>query len=242
MRTLRLSTVGAICALGTVVCFVVGAVAIGSSGVGVLIPETGRPGLDWIAAVDDAGWLFFAGAWLVILMGFLGIIALVGFYDTLRLAGPVMILAPILGAVGLTLVTVSHLIPIAMGYAIVPAYMDADPGGQAALAATADTFAAIALVINAAGNFLNWGVVVPLYAVAILTTRALPRWIGWLGLLVGALAGWLGLLSPASSVISSISNIGFIGFFVFMLSMGIALLRRPSRVDEASQASSQPPT
>jgi hypothetical protein len=49
----------------------------------------------------------------------------------------------------------------------------------------------------------------------------------------------LGFLSPASSVISSISNIGFIGFFVFMLSMGIALLPRRSRVDEASQASAQ---
>jgi putative intracellular protease/amidase len=48
-------------------------------------------------------------------MGFLGIVALVGFYDTLRSAGPMMILAPILGTVGLTLVTVSHPIPIAMG-------------------------------------------------------------------------------------------------------------------------------
>jgi hypothetical protein len=46
MRTLRLSTVAAVCALGTVVCFVVGAVAMASSGVGVLIPETGRPGRD----------------------------------------------------------------------------------------------------------------------------------------------------------------------------------------------------
>jgi hypothetical protein len=145
-----------------------------------------------------------------------------------------MILAPILGAVGLTLVTISHLIPIAMGYELVPAYLAADPAGHATLAATADTLAAIALVTNAAGNFLGFGVVVPLYAVAILTTRALPRWIGWLGLLVGALAGWLGLLSPASSVISSISNIGF---FVFMLSMGIALLRRRSKVDELNQAS-----
>ena len=226
MRTLRLSTVGAVCALGTVICFVLGAVAMGSSGVGVLIPETGPPGREWIANVNAAGWLFFAGAWLIILMGYLGIVALVGFYDTLQLAGPVMILAPILGAVGLTLVTVSHLIPIAMGYELVPAYINADPAGQATLAATADTFAATALVTNAAGNFLNFGVVVPLYAVAILTTRALPRWIGWLGLLVGALAGWLGLLSPASSVIVSISNIGFIGFFVFMLTMGIALLRR----------------
>jgi hypothetical protein len=39
---------------------------------------------------------------LIILMGLLAIVALVGFCDALRLAGPV-ILAPILGAVGLTL-------------------------------------------------------------------------------------------------------------------------------------------
>ena len=102
--------------------------------------------------MDRAGGLFFVGPWLIILVGFLGIVALVGFYDTLRLAGPVMILASILGAVELTLVTVSHLIPIAMGYELVPAYLAADPGEQATLAATADTFAAIALVINAAGR------------------------------------------------------------------------------------------
>jgi hypothetical protein len=242
MRTLRLSTIGAVCALGTVVCFVLGVVAMGSSGVGVLIPETGAPGREWIANVNAAGWLFLAGAWLIILMGYLGIVAIIGFYDTLQLAGPVMILAPILGAVGLTLVTVSHLIPIAMGYELVPAYINADPAGQATLAATADTFAATALVINAAGNFLNFGVVVPLYAVAVLTTRALPRWIGWLGLLVGALAGWLGLLSPASSAIANISNIGFIGFFVFMLTMGIAQLRRRSKTVELTQAATQTPS
>src|SRR5215218_7836725 len=87
MRTLRLSTVAAVCAFGTVICFVLGGVAMGSSGVGVLIPEPGRSGRDWMAAVDGAGGLFFLGAWLVVLVGFLGIVALVGFYDTLRLAG-----------------------------------------------------------------------------------------------------------------------------------------------------------
>jgi len=43
-------------------------------------------------------------------------------------------------------------------------------------------------------------------------------------------------------VIASISNIGFIGFFVFMLTMGIALLRRRSKIDEATQAPTQTPS
>jgi hypothetical protein len=222
----RLATVGAVCAIATVACFVLGGIAMGSSGVQLLIPETGKPGRAWIADVDAAGGLFFTGAWLIILMGFLGIVALVGFYDVLREAGRVMVLAPILGTVGLTLVTLSHLVPISMAYELVPAYTEADPARQATLAATFDTFAATALVTNSAGNFLGWGVAVPMFAVAILTTRALPRWIGWLGILVGLLAGWLGLLSPLSGVIEAISSIGFIGFFVFMLGMGIALLRR----------------
>jgi ABC-type uncharacterized transport system permease subunit len=92
---------------------------------------------------------------------------------------------------------------------------------------------------------LRWGLVDHpdgVLGIVALTTRALPRWIGWLGLLVGALAGWLGLFSPASSVISSIANIGFIGFFVFMLTMGIALLRRRSKIDEATQTSAQTPS
>jgi len=185
----RLSTVGAVCAISTVACFVLGSVLLASSGVQLLIPETGQPGLDWIADVDTASGLFFTGAWLIILMGFLGIAALVGFYDVLRDAGKLIVLAPVLGTVGLTLVTVSHLVPIAMAYELAPAYSDADPAGQATLAATFDTFAATALVTNSAGNFLGWGVAVPMFAGAIFTTRALPRWIGWLGILVGVLAG-----------------------------------------------------
>jgi hypothetical protein len=125
-----------------------------------------------------------------------------------------------------------------MGYELVPAYIAADSAGQATLAATADTFAALALVTNAAGKFLGC-LVVPLYTVAVLITWALPRWIGWLGLLDGVLTGLLGLLSPASSVIAGISTIGFISFVVFMLSLGIALLRRRSKVDEAIPASAQ---
>ena len=122
MKNLSLTTVGAVSAVLTVVCFVVGIVLMASSGVQVLIPETGEGGLEWIADVDDAGGTFFAGAWLAVLGGVLGAVALIGFYAALRDAGPVMVLAPILGAVGLTLVTISHLTPIAMAYELVPGY------------------------------------------------------------------------------------------------------------------------
>jgi hypothetical protein len=77
----------------------------------------------------------------------------------------------------------------------------------------------IADVDDASGAFFAGGL-------AILRTGALPRWLGWLGLVVGIFAGWLGLLGLASDVIEGISVLGFIGFFVFMLAVGIALLRR----------------
>lgn len=228
---LRLSTVGAVCAILTTVSFVTGAVLLGSSGGPDLIPETGADGLEWIADVDGAGDGFFAGAWLIILVTLVGIVALVGFYDALKEAGAVMVLAPIVGAVGLSVVTISHLIPIALAYEFVPAYVGAGETVEASLAVTFDTLASLSQILNYVGNFLGWGVAVPLYALAILKTSVVPRWIGWLGLVVAFFAGWLALLAPASSAIEGITIVGFLAFFVFMVSMGIALLRqrRPVR-------------
>lgn len=226
MANVRLSTVGAVCAVLTVGLFVVGIALTASSGVQVLIPETGAEGREWIADVDGAGDAFFVGAWFIIFGGFLGVVALIGFYDALRDAGPVLLLAPILGAVGLTLVTVSHLVPIALAYDFVPGYVSAGDAGKETLDVAADTFASLALITNYAGNVLNWGVVVPLYAWAILRTGAVPRWIGWLGFVTAFFAGWLGLFAPASGVIEGLTTIGFFGFFAFLLSLGIALLRR----------------
>lgn len=240
MKTLSLATVGAVGALGMVASFVVGIPLTISSGVEVLIPETGAEGLDWIADVEDASGLFFVGAWLTIFGGLFGLVAFLGFYDVLRDAGPVMIVAPVAGAVGLTLVTVSHVIPVAMAYELAPGYSEATGATQAALGVTTDTFASISLLTNYVGNALGWGVVVPLYAVAILKTSALPRWIGWLGLVVAVFAGWLGLLGPASSAIEGVTSIGFVAFFVFMASMGIAILRRERRTASVAGPPGQP--
>ncbi len=218
MPDLRLSTVGAVCALLTVLGFVVGIVFMATNGVQVLIPETGKDGAEWVADVQDAGDWFVIGALIVSLAGFAGLVALIGFYDVLKGAGPVMILAPILGAVGLTLVTISHAVPIAIAQELAPSY--------SANTATFDTFASACLWLNYVGNVLNWAVVTPLYAVAILRTGALPRWVGYVGLVAAVFAGWLGIFAPLSSVLEGITFIGFVAFFAFLLCMGITILRR----------------
>lgn len=224
MRTLSLATVGAVCALLTIVGFVAGIVLMVSSGVPTLIPDTGEQSVEWIADIQEAGDLFFAGAWLTVFAGLFAIVAFVGFYDALRGAGPVMIIAPVAGAVGLTLVTISHVIPIAMASELAPGYSEATGSAQGALAVMTETLASASLLTNYVGNALGWGVAVPLYAIAILKSSALPRWIGWLGMVVAVFAGWLGLLGPASNVIAGVSSIGFLAFFVFMASMGITIL------------------
>jgi hypothetical protein len=224
-----LTRIGALCGVLTTASFVVGIALTAGSGVQVLIPETGKNGLDWIADVDSASGLFFAGAWFVIIGGIFALVAFLGFYDALRDAGPAMILAPVLGAVGMALVTISHLIPIALGYEFVPGYVDASAASKASLEVTFNTVAATALALNYVGDILVWGVVTPLFAYAVLKTRVVPRWIGWLGIFgVGLFAGWLGAFGPASSVIDGLTFIGFVAFFVFMASMGVALLRRRS--------------
>lgn len=236
MKTTSLATIGAVCALVTVAGFVLGIVFMASSGVQVLIPETGDEGREWIADVDGASGLFFVGAWIAIFAGLTALVALVSFYDVLRAAGPVMIVAPIAGIVGMTLVTISHVLPIAMAYELVPGYTEASGATREALTVTADTLASLSLLTNYTGNALGWGVAVPLYAIAVLKTGALPRWIGWVGLVAAVFAGWLGLLGPAWSVIEGLTSIGFVAFFVFLASMGVAILRRRPRAEAVTPA------
>jgi len=130
--------------------------------------------------------------------------------------------------VGLALVTISHATPIALAVEFAPDFEAADATTKAALATEFDTWAQFCLLMNYFGDILVWGVTVPIFAFAILTTRVVPRWIGWVGLVAAVFAGWLGIFAPISSVIEGISTIGFLAFFIFLVCFGIALLRRGS--------------
>ena len=188
---MSLTRIGAWCAIGLVVAFVAGIALMAASGVQVLIPETGKDGLDWIADVDDASGAFFIGAWLVIVGGILGLVGLIGFYDALRRAGDWLVaradprcvrphsrddLSPASDRDGLR----------------------ARPGLPRCFDAhTFDTLASLALVLNYTGDVVLWGVVVPMYALAILKTNLIRRWIGWLAVGVWVFAGIGDALSPA---------------------------------------------
>jgi hypothetical protein len=236
MRNISLTTAGAFCALVLVAGFVIGIVLMASGGVQVLIPETGKDGLEWIADVEDAGDLFIAGAAIVVFAGLFGMVAFVGFYEALRHAGPLMIIAPVAGVAGLVLVTISHATPIALALELAPDYTAANEATQASLAATFDTFAEFCLLMNYFGDIFVWGVTTPLFAIAVLKTRVVPRWIGWVGMVAALFAGWLGLLSPISTIVENISTIGFFAFFIFIASLGVALLRRRTAAEAADSA------
>jgi hypothetical protein len=236
MRTVSLVRIGAVCALIAVVGFVVGIALMATNGVQVLIPETGKDGLDWIADVDDAGDWFVAGAAIVVFAGMFGLVSFLGFYDALKDAGPALIIAPVAGAAGLVLVTISHATPIALATELVPKYTAADEATRATLAVTFDTLAEFCLLTNYFGDILVWGVTTPLFAVAILKTRAAPRWIGWVGLVAAFFAGWLGLLAPVWGVAEGLSTIGFFAFFIFLASFGVALLLKRETADATASA------
>jgi hypothetical protein len=164
---------------------------------------------------------------MVVLAGILLAVALIGFYDVLRDAGPAMILAPVLGICGFVLVTISHSLPIVMAEEFAPDFAGGGPVARTTLQTTGDLMAGTALATNYVGDLMIWAVAVPLFGLAAVRTRAVPRWIGWLGVGVGLVGGWIGAFGIVSTTVEDVTAIGFLGFFVWMLAVGVALLRRP---------------
>ena len=226
MKRSTLTTAAGVCGVLTALCFVGGAALMIWSGVDGLIPDTGQSAIDWIDDVNGANDAFFGGAWLVVAGGLFGLVALVGFWRPLRDAGEMLILAPTLAVAGMTLITLSHLLGIAMAYELVPGYVDGNRTTRDSLAVTTDTLVETARLLNYVGGVLVFGVVVALYAWAVLKTKVLPRWIGWVGVVTAVFAGWLGAASPASRQLEDATFIGLAAFFVWLAGMGIAILRR----------------
>jgi Domain of unknown function (DUF4386) len=226
LKRSSLTTSSALCGILSPLALVAGIALMIWSGVDALIPDTGQNALNWIEDVDAASDAFFGGAWLVVAGGVLALVALVGFWRPLRDAGEMLILAPTIAVAGMTMITLSHVMAIAMAYDLVPGYVEGSRTTKDSLAVTTDTLVETARLLSYVGGVLVFGVVVALYGWAVLKTKVLPRWIGWVGVVAAVFAGWLGAAAPASRQLEDASFIGFAAFFVWMFAMGIAILRR----------------
>ncbi len=241
MPQFRLTTVGAWSAILMVPVLVLGVGLLATSGAQDLLPATGPAGEIWLLAVAGHTGRFTAGGWLLVLMGFLAMVAFVGIQQALPGRNESLVLAPVLGLVGMTLVQASHLIPIAMASHLAPAFAAATGPARTNLATLSDTLAAVAQLLNTAGNAVVWGVTVPMLAWTILRTGAMARPVGWLGVVAAVFAGWLGPFAAASPVVEGLSTIGFLAFFLFMPSAGVSILRRQRRPAQATSAADAVP-
>ncbi len=169
-----------------------------------------------------------AGAlWLFVLGPLLAVMAVLGFYQAMREEGSLIRVAAVFFLLGIPLGLSRVFLDLGVVYELAPRYVEtaANSATSATLVVVADTMDTIGILADLVANVLLLGIGVLLFSVAIIRTSVVPKWIGWLGVLIAIVGGWLPLLGPAFSVIEIIGLIGFFLFMAWMISMGVSLLR-----------------
>lgn len=190
------------------------------------IPTSESPAEDIAArlAADSTGHR------LSLLLAFLGDVAflvfLAGLWSRLRRGeGPAGMFAALVLAAGTAFVT---LMLISGGlHLVLVQYASGDQLNPAVLPALADLNQWVGAAILAPSAAMLLGA-----TVAILTTRALPRWLGWLAAVTAvlqliALAGVF--QTTIEGVVAITAFVGFMLFLVWVLATSIVLLLRPGR-------------
>ena len=126
---------------------------------------------------------------------------------------------------GALLFIASNMTLIGMAYELVPGYAEANETTRPALAAMASTLGGTSRVAWTVGSVPFLSIGLALFALAILRTSVVPRWVGWLGLVAALLRGWPQPLRDVSEVFSVVGFLGLLAFLVWMVVMGVALLR-----------------
>ena len=205
-----------------------------ASGIGIEFPESSELA-EWAQVRTEHRAAFLAVDWLVVFGLVFELAAAVGFFWVLRKAGPLTWFGLAAWVTGLILVMVEHILVISIDQAVMPGYVEATEAVKPVWEAITTTISRIRYVFADVGNTLDWGVGLPIFAFASLRLQAVPKWIGWLGLLVGVVH-WQGIVArfvPALDVIPW--GISFLPFFLWMIAMGIVFLRLREPVREAVQ-------
>jgi hypothetical protein len=199
---------------------------VSTTGVSERDLEVGNAGRYLVGMREDAG-VFVAAMWMfnvsnILLMGFAA-----GLYHVLRDYGPALRIS-LLAAVGsalLFLVETTATIGVAEGVA--PFYVLSAGGERAILYTQALTLIAFRNHTALLGSIMLAAAAVG-YGAAALRTGALPRWLGYTLIPVGAL-GLLGGLAPLSAALSLARVVGLALFALWAAAAGIAMLRSGDR-------------
>lgn len=114
------------------------------------------------------------------------IVVILILYHIFRDGGPTIRIAAVLGVVGMLLISINDFLALA-SLELATQAEAADQAAQSALAAVDETLLVLRSHLEIVGNALGWGVGGGLFALAMLRTRRLPRWLAVGGLLFAAL-------------------------------------------------------
>jgi len=209
MGTISLVRVGGVCAVLAAVSGTMGRISFGNA---------------WLASrgVDT----LITGHWFDALAGVLLIPAALGFYRALRQAGPLLLIAVVAFLTGGIFLLAREFILLGILYELVPGIPDA-------LRQTSWLAGAVLVVVWV----LIFGIGVLLISFAILRTSVVPKWIGWLGLIVVVLN--VALVMVLLGVFENIRPpwlLAMGSYLGWLLAMGVGLLRLKEPVAPDSAA------
>ncbi len=168
------------------------------------------------------------GHWFDVLALVLSMAAALGVYQALRQAGPLLWIAVVAFLTGVIFLLLHEFIRLGIAYELAPGIADASTATRPALEVMANTLRRTSWLAAGVGYVLIFGIGVLLFSFAILQTLVVPKWIGWLGLIVVAVH--VALLTLLSGVFYSIRPpwlwpVAAGTSLVWVLAMGVVLLR-----------------
>ncbi len=168
------------------------------------------------------------GHWFDVLSLLLAMAAALGFYQALHEAGAVLWIAVVAFFTGVIFLLFHEFIRLGIGYELAPGIADASTATRPALEVMTNTLRQTSSLAAGVGYVLIFGIGVLLFSFAILQTSVVPKWIGWLGLIVVAVH--VALLTLLSDVFYSIRPpwlwpVATGTTLLWVVAMGVVLLR-----------------
>ena len=212
-----------VCSIVFVVIWVVSFILIIASGVVADIEKIE-------AYLGDAynNTLYASGYGVFILATLFLIPTFLGFYQALREGGRILWVALAVSLMGLTIVLVS--LPITFGIVrqLASGYAEAGFSERPVLEVMAKTMLETINWVASIALFLYLGIGVVLFSIGVLRTKVIGHWLGWVGVVIGALMAIASPLFPVlgiSSVFFPIVNVVYFLALLWIVIMGVFLLR-----------------